>query len=325
MKHYSLLLFLVPMMCACTTSNLEGNVNTENQMAFCAIQNVLQQHIERISIEYIERQDVVLYTANLPTDDDKQGDDTKEMKKQDDNVATMDGIGFMVGVMADGEMGIVLGGIIGSAPGAAIGAVVDKMIAGLAIGLVMSVQTAKKQNNDSTANATEFLWNVDDWVNREDEGCVFDTIIKGGNLGYLHNWLIREMWENTDVAAVIENDELSDEWLAAYLADNIDRIPKYDIFLYDSYRFYHTILQIRNTAINVWDCPLYEAVLNTYLSTIRRLDREDKFEYTQDIMYAISESSLYDEHILALNGAISTYYYSMLLWNMDAINSVIPE
>lgn len=117
MKHYSLLLFLVPMMCACTTSNLEGNVNTENQMVFCAIQNVLQQHIERISIEYIERQEVVLYTADLPTDDDKQGDDTKEMKKQDDNVATMDGIGFLTGVLADGEIGIFVGGVLGSAPG----------------------------------------------------------------------------------------------------------------------------------------------------------------------------------------------------------------
>lgn len=42
-------------------------------------------------------------------------------------------------------------------------------------------------------------------------------------------------------------------------------------------------------------------------------------------MVEISESGFAEEDIYMLNGMISTFYYSSLLWNMDAINNICPE
>ena len=53
-----------------------------------------------------------------------------------------------------------------------------------------------------------------------------------------------------------------------------------------------------------------------------QIDEDERFDYTESIMSEISLSELMDEDICLLNGTISTFYYSSLLWNMDAINNL---
>ena len=255
--------------------------------------------------------------------DEEQKKDTETLKQNDDEIFNNDALGFTMGTILDsGVEGTLLGSLIAPGPGSVVGTMIDKAIAGLAMGVFMSVMTARDRNADSTYLYTDVLWNVDDWISGGTDELLFDPDIVGANMGYYHNLIIRDVW-HTDLSNMVDLSFMlwmTDDLLMNYITESIERLQICTIS--DKPLFCQIILENRND-INVveYQGGMFFEIIHTYLETVRNLSPDAQYTYTDEIFHMTNNSELDMEGILMLNGTFSTFYYSMSLWNMDAINN----
>lgn len=232
------------------------------------------------------------------------------------SVVEADGIGFASGLLFGTLEGVLIGTVICPGFGSVAGAVADGLTAGIAVGLVSSISVARDIYVTSTQN-TESYWEFADCVNYGSD-VLFNDDIKGANIGWYHNVIIQEMWDNS-----IDNytvDFLM-EYVSMYFENN-------GICEFESREnFYQSLTDNWSYRSDYFDMmnPDYQQIIEEYLATMWQLSESDRFSYTETIMEKIAGYGLPDEDVYLLNGTISTSYYSSLLWNMDAVHNVHNE
>lgn len=223
------------------------------------------------------------------------------------NVIKSDAIGFGTGVLFGTCEGILIGTAIFPGVGSAWGAVADGICAGMAFGIVSSVVAV--QNYCIARYPHDDLYHMKDWISYNDN-MLFDKSIIGGNIGWCHNYVIQKTWgtyieglsaekcfyvtleslEKNDICKFINQDKCS-----TYFYNNWCKTYKEGLF---------------------YSSPYYEKIIADYIKTVEQLEGLKRFDYSSDVMKKITESGLMKEEIYLLNGTISTFYYSSLLWDI---------
>lgn len=288
--------------------------------------SMLVQKVDSINNAYIGK---VVATPIMYADSNNPNDDTSLKKKDDNSVFVADAVGFGTAMITTGAETVITGAGIGSFvfPGAgtlggALAGTVDATIAGLAWGALASAVAAYDNNTDSTKNAGDVYWEKPDWI-IYNEDVFFDEDIIGANIGWCHNDVIQGIWQD------ISSDEMLDamdynsllDYITLYMEDR-------GLFTFEDRRAFNDALSViwtNNYNYRDFIDPSYNQIIDGYFATITELDKEEWFSYTQSIMEEINGFGLPDADVLFLNGTISTFYYSSVLWNMDAVDNIPRE
>lgn len=315
------------MVCVSCSTAIDSNVEcTANQTIDYG---VLLHKIDSINAVYLGNHNKVTTPIMYASTPGSSSDDNTSLKKKDDNsVLIADATGFVTGTVFSGGLELILVGALAGSfiPGAgtaagAVGGAVDIVLSGVAWGALFSADAANGNNKDSTQNGTNRHWDLSDWI-IYNEDFIFNEDIIGGNVGWCHNDIIQGIWQQ------YSSDEILDAINNNHFLDYITSYMEYrDICTFvDKEAFCNAITEELTGCCyrDVID-PYYNQIIDGYFETITELDREEWFAYTQSVMEEINGFGLPEDDTYRLNGTLSTFYYSSILWNMDAVNNIPPE
>lgn len=229
-----------------------------------------------------------------------------------------DAIGFATGFTFAGCEGALVGTVLAPGIGTVTGAIADKLIVGLSTGLVASVVAARVENEEA-ALEKDNNGESNDWV--KDFSCefLFPEDMLGANIGYYHNWLISNLWMET-------GDDIHGVETEYILTTTIRLLEENEIVQFNDVSSFNLEASLicanfqNFSEVSFADVlGEYCEVIYLYLTEFYAVSSEYRQQFTSDFMDVIAGYGLSDEITLLLNGTISTYYYSSVLWNTDAI------
>lgn len=312
MKKILLLLLVVLVSFSCAEQN-------PKQLIGCERANALSYKIDSINTWYLQEcYNSTISPSVYSSSEEQEKDDTEELKKKDDtSVFLADAVGFASGSFLGAETGAILGTVVCPGMGTLAGGVGDAIATGVTVAMVCSILAADRNNKDSTKNS-EIYWEYEDWIYQND-AVVFDESIIASNVGWLHNAIITSLG--------INREEIDIEILLDYSSNYLESNSICEF--YDRVQFCANIRDqwscLNENLYNSDFFANYYPIFEDYVMVFEQIEEDYRFSYTESIMIEISESGLLEEDMYRLNGMISTFYYSSLLWNMDAVNNIRPE
>lgn len=263
-----------------------------------------------------------------PQEDAEEQKDTQEMKKEDKaKVIKADGAGFIDGSNCGSIIGTAIGIIAtsGNPIGTAWGTVIGWATGGIIGATAASIIEAAEQEQGQLEYVDEEGW-VTTITSEKDiyaidlrnpiysslySSCVFDDQIIGSNVGWVHNYIISLLFANNGSQIFfwdhqILMDSIMDIYFDMLVADNAD---------VDVTTFGKEILYAINTKADSND-----EYFNMYVSSYKTLSQEQSDpeilkNYTEEYMEIVQASISSECYALAINGSISTYFYSARLWH----------
>lgn len=273
------------------------------------IQNLVQK-IDSISLAYVSSsggEDISCQRIKSPND----GNSDSKKRHDKNNIIKQDMLGFGIGVLTGIPEGVIMGTVICPGIGSATGAAVDALTSGLAFAVVSSAMAVSGEK-DIPNNAVRRRQGKRYSIKKCEDTPLFSEDIFGGNIGLYHNLIIQEMWQD-----FIEKP--SSEYAINYTLDylEINGICKYNnrVDIQNILGEKYILLENDNELHNV--NADYKRIIDKYTDTFMNISSNDEHDYTQSVMKIISQFGLAEEDVLLLNGMLSTYYYSSVLWEED--------
>ena len=253
-----------------------------------------------------------------------EGDNQTESRDENREIFLMDMQFFAFGTVVSLVEIVVIGTILWPGVGTAVGVVADMLVTSLTLAAIASVLSAKEANFIALQGQVEGE-DSSDWICCLSDDFLFSEDVLGANIGYYHNWLISNVW--LDYGSEIHN--VSTEDIINHMVSSMEIYELAHFYDIDAFRSEISTIYANiqsNQGMNIVDLvEYYHEVILFYLSEIVTIPREERQLYTSDFMGIIATSRLSDENILFLNGMISTYYYSSVLWNLNAIYQSYEE
>lgn len=269
--------------------------------------------IDSISTLYLEGDEDV--STPIQQSRKAETEENTSLKNQDtESIVTADAIGFCAGALFGAETGMVVGSVLG-VPGSVAGSVLDALASGLTTAAICSIVAA----SDSTEKVNN-CYPKEEWITSQNN-ILFDKKIVGGNLGWYHNALIqhllKEPIKEIDILSLLDRSTLFLE------TNKIFEFKDRKLFCECLYKKWNVLSA--NDMMSFKMNHDYQLIIANYFESVAKIDSPKKLAYTQSVMREISEFGLKDEDVYLINGTISTYYYSLILWNIESLNKDLRE
>ena len=290
--------------------------------------------IDSISTLYLEGDEDV--STPIQQSRKAETEENTSLKNQDtESIVTADAIGFCAGALFGAETGMVVGSVLG-VPGSVAGSVLDALASGLTTAAICSIVAA----SDSTEKVNN-CYPKEEWITSQNN-ILFDKKIVGGNLGWYHNALIqhllKEPIKEIDILSLLDRSFQSPEEIPGISVMNFLKYAKnkstgknVKIFEFKDRKLFCECLYKKWNVLSANDMMSfkmnhdYQLIIANYFESVAKIDSPKKLAYTQSVMREISEFGLKDEDAYLINGTISTYYYSLILWNIESLNKDLRE
>lgn len=225
------------------------------------------------------------------------------------------GIGAGVGAIVGAVGGAGIGALPGAITGSRIGAWTGALIGGIVGATIYSI-TAAKNNSCTIVLTYSNIWNNrykiclesptnDDIFNFFPENRI------GVDIGYYHNFLIKEILENNSI-----EDEITYDFVFQYAEDTE---------LFTASNELQNLLQ-DDIAMSEYSSEYsteYDFALS-YIDNLVERPSNEWFSYINSVTSVVdSIARIYPEHIVSaavINGALSTFYHSYCLWR-----TIVPD
>lgn len=258
----------------------------------------------------------VCTSGSDPVDGTSGGEQSENQGNNE--VFECDALGFAVGFTFAGNEGALVGTILSPGVGTIAGAIMDKLMVGIVTGMVASLTAANNANLEASLEQSN-EGDMDYWIHDFSDSFLFSEDVLGANVGYYHNWLISNLWiEHGNNIRSMETDDI-----LMYAVDLLERgeIVQFN----DAPMFNAEVSSLCDgfqdfEGISFMNIPEENRdVIFLYLTELTTILPNNRQQFTSDFMDVIAGYGLSEENTILLNGMISTYYYSSLLWNIDAI------
>lgn len=324
MKKILYCLAIIPFLLACQSNDVQYEKKNKMRMHSS---DVLYDRLNELSETYANNNPNPSYN----TDQINELDPTREnnfsisIAKEDmTGYAIGAGVGGLIGGAAGGAGGWLLGNAPGAVLGGALGTLFGAVVSAIPYSLVWSI-AAIQMSIDEPLEPEDLVYSIDydNPIRDFSTGSVFfDSNISYANVGYLHNYVISEMYNSRCSLFTMSQPDI-----VAYLFENVFEATSghEDEYaqLYD--RIYTNIESDYADAHGSNVLQEYDEYIDMYFDCLDRISECAWFNFTEDYMRIVDEelNGNDEERLMLINGSISTFFYSKSLWNTYApsINS----
>lgn len=246
----------------------------------------------------------------------KQTADTEFTKEQQNRISQADMAGYAIGY----GMGVGTGCLIATVSppaGVAIGLTSAFALAEIFAVKWSSVEADKIREETKTKIVIEDLYKLDPYHPINDFSSItpwFDSTIPGASAGFLHNYFISVLYnEHPEDFFELSADQLTDGVVDLLLQGSYDdyKIEEVRAFAYNYLEQYLANWSSESSIV------ASDEVILHYFQLLKDIPEENNIAFTGEYMRIVSQEISNEDRVTLINGCLSTYVYSLHLWNLN--------
>ena len=281
--------------------------------------------VSSLKSKYTENSDQIGKVVNRIRKSEGEGENNNSRTSREEKIriAKEDMEGFAIGGGVWGAFGGAVGTIINPGIGSAVGLLAGGAAGGIAYAVVWSINAANRPEEGGNGNngGCEIwrLYSVDtnNPINNFSSELLFDNTIRYANTGWLHNYVLATLYdEDPDIFFNLSTEQIVDGMFSSALSPEIGCENDF----WGLYNYIHGRIEYDyESAYADFDICGSDTIFQLYLDGLESIQETQWLSYTEDFMQIVdAELGDYDDQrTLLINGSLSTFMYSRMLWNLN--------